>query len=235
MELTHATKVILDPIKMENISSRLKARHFDYYLYFELAYQTGALGSKILSLKVRDMESFISTYQETMSRALISEIKTHISPKKKNDWLLESVRTPGEPLGKRAIENVLNTVGQEEGYSDFGVKNITRTFYYNQFRCMEYNYEKLLLLFKQRHKHIGSLENFLDYCELTQEDFKNDILKNLNGSNKLLLQDCDYIINFFETAKSEITNGTSLSGLDVNNYVAMLTQTKAIISRYMDK
>lgn len=234
MELRNAPNVILDSAEMEKISQRLKSKHIDYHLFFEIVYHTGIQGSKLLPLRAKDAAELINTYKETMPSFLIKEIEHHISKKKTTDWLFEGLRTPGEHLSKRAMENALLIVGREFGYKDFGVKTIARTFFYEQFRLTGYDYEATLILFKKRHKYVGTLDNFLEYCGLTQEEFEADVLRNLNGSCNSLIKDCESIIKFFQTIRDRMSE-EDFTGIDLKNYVAAVAQTKSAISNCIDK
>ena len=79
--------IVLEPHKMNSVALKLREESEDYYLFFVCMYRTGYTGSKLLGMKSKDLEDFISANTEFLSETFIDELRIHNISKEPNDAL----------------------------------------------------------------------------------------------------------------------------------------------------
>ena len=181
--------IVLEPHKMNSVALKLREESEDYYLFFVCMYRTGYTGSKLLGMKSKDLEDFISANTEFLSETFIDELRIHNISKEPNDAFFCN-RYSDIPLPRRTIEHWINVTGKELLNIDgFGFKTVTKTFYYEYYRKNDYNFNLLKRLYSSRRQYMADLDAFLDYCGLTVEEYQLDRI-NSNKSDS-----SDYLTN----------------------------------------
>ena len=170
-------KVILDQDGMLEVARRLKAECMDYYLFFVLMYRTGVTGAKLLHMDVKDVEGFITTNFDLLQDELIDEIKNHCINRNPNSPFLCNKYSENR-LPRRTIEHWVTLIGNEVlNTSDFGFKSIQRTFYFEYLKNNNFNFNIVKKLFSSRRMYQASLESFLEYLGMTEDEYNIEVLK----------------------------------------------------------
>lgn len=228
MKANSSKTVFLDSKELETMAYELKRKRVDYYLFFELVYKTGVTGFPLLKMTVSDIKQFCEDYAEFLPDDLLRNINEHMNGKSDSDYFFNAKLRPSCKLSKRTVENVLSTIGNEFGYPDFSVKNLYKTFFYEQFRACGYSYEDFKPFLRERNRYIADLPAFLDYCGLTMEDYEQDIAKHMTDKN-VLIKELDELTNFFEVIKEKLSNN-EIAGEEYRKISSLITQVAVLVN-----
>ncbi len=223
-----STKVVLDPKTIASISIMLKRKRMDYYLFFEIIYQTGAQGNVILRMTVAEMEQFCEEYLEFISESLMNSIKEHCKGKKKSDFFFSASRNPAQCLSKRTTETVLAKAGKEFGLANFSVKTLSRTFLYERLRECAYSFDDFQVFLRSRNRFFSDIDAFIDYCGLTVREYEKDVVAH-TSSVSALSKDCDQIIKTFRDIKAEIAS-SRINGDKYRELAELIMQVAALLN-----
>ena len=175
-------QIILDSEKLINISYELKFRSIDYYLLFETMRKTGRTAASLINLKVKDVDRFIKDNSYFLGRKLCEELIVHKNGRDRDSPFFSSrkLENSGEylPIPSRTLQSRLKELGMQYlGIENFGARYITKTFYYDQFRINNYDFDVVKKIFSSRNQYMRDLDTFLKYLDLSYEEYLQDMQK----------------------------------------------------------
>ena len=175
-------QIILDSEKLINISYELKFRSIDYYLLFEAMRKTGRTAASLINLKVKDVDRFIKDNSYFLGRKLCEELIVHKNGRDRDSPFFSSrkLENSGEylPIPSRTLQSRLKELGMQYlGIENFGARYITKTFYYDQFRINNYDFDVVKKIFSSRNQYMRDLDTFLKYLDLSYEEYLQDMQK----------------------------------------------------------
>lgn len=174
--------VFLESEKFIGISYDLKFKSMDYYLLFETMRKTGRTASSLLELKVEEVDRFIKKNKFFLGAKLCNELMRHKNNKTGNCPFFSSrkLEETGEylPISFRTLQSHLKELGKQYlDISYFGVRCITKTFYYDQLRRNNYDFDIVKKIFSSRGMYMRDLDAFLKYLGLSYEEYLQDMQK----------------------------------------------------------
>ena len=175
-------QIILDSEKLINISYELKFRSIDYYLLFETIRKTGRTAASLINLKVKDVDRFIKDNSYFLGRKLCEDLTIHKNGRDRDSPFFSSrkLENSGEylPIPLRTLQSRLKELGiQYLGIENFGARYITKTFYYDQFRINNYDFDVIKKIFSSRKQYMRDLDTFLKYLGLSYEEYLQEVQK----------------------------------------------------------
>ena len=172
--------VFLDSEKFIGISYSLKFKSTDYYLLFETMRRTGRTASSLLEMKVKDVDKFIEENEYFIGTKLCNELIQHKSNKSGNCPFFSSrkLENTGEylPIPFRSVQSRFKELGEQYlGINNFGARCITKTFYFDQLRRNNYDFDVVKKIFSSRGKYMRDLDAFLEYLDLSYDEYLKDM------------------------------------------------------------
>ncbi len=204
-----ASIIMLRPELAQRIGALMREKNEDEYILYRILLETGEIAKNISRMKVREMRGFIVKYKDFIPDDLKETIARHMEYLNDDEYFFAAHRSKNHwsPLSKRTYECFIQDIGYSFGIDGLGVKTISRSFFYSYLRQHGYDFTALRSFPRSKARCFTNLKSFLEYCDITEEEYRKDMARYLNQDIDTLNAHIDDSIHMLEERKSDLSDG----------------------------